>query len=198
MVGEALLKREFLVGKRCDPVAEDDQGADRLAFATERRTGNRTCTFRAGCHHGPMRHGRIDVVEVRNVNLTVFAKHRARQIVCEQSPLFGWYVAVNAKRTGAEIDRLAPVLAFRQPDRDARAAEQARGGFGDQVQQLVVVAGEIGDGAQDFAACGLAFSRGRQLAPQIGVLDLELDLARLRLVALGAGGYQARLDVGDG
>jgi len=41
-------------------------------------------------------------------------------------------------------------------------------------------------------------SRQRQLAPQVGILDLELDLARLGLVAFGVGGFEARLHLGDG
>jgi hypothetical protein len=72
------------------------------------------------------------------------------------------------------------------------------GGFGDPLQGVFGIALRIGDGTQDFRAGTLALPCQRQLPPQVRVLDLEFDLASFRLVALGAGGFEARLDVGDG
>ena len=82
LVGEALQERKFLRGERLQLVAIDDEGADRLVVAPQRRAAHGAGAGRAGMRRAwPIRHRRIDMVEVRDVNLPVPGNHLARQVL---------------------------------------------------------------------------------------------------------------------
>ena len=71
LIGEALLQRQLLVGERREAVAIDDERADRLALAPERRAADRANPHGAGGHRRPVRHRRIDIVQIGDVDLPV-------------------------------------------------------------------------------------------------------------------------------
>ena len=81
LVGKALLQRKLFLGKGKQPVAVDDENTDRLAFAPKRGTAHGAGAGRAGMRRArPVGHRRMDVVEIRDVNLAIFGNHGARQI----------------------------------------------------------------------------------------------------------------------
>ena len=81
LVGEALQERKFFRGERQQLVAIDDEGADRLVVAPQRRAAHRARARGAGMWRAwPVGHRRIDMVEVGDVNLPVPGNHLARQV----------------------------------------------------------------------------------------------------------------------
>ena len=78
LVGEALLKRQLVVGERRKPVTVHDQRADRLSVTPQRRAADRADARGARGRRRPVRHRRIDIVEIGNVDLPVLSIDRAR------------------------------------------------------------------------------------------------------------------------
>ena len=65
LIGKTLLKQHLLVGEGREPVAVDDQRADRLAFTPQGRAGHRTGAGRARRREArPAGDGGIDIVEI--------------------------------------------------------------------------------------------------------------------------------------
>ncbi len=96
--------------------------------------------------------------------------------------------------------------------RGRKSAKQALGARRDSLEYRLHIGGRGGDHLQDFGRGGLPLqclgclaeqplilvARQRQFAAQPRILQLKFDLARLRLIAFGARGFEARLHFGDG
>src|SRR5437588_2305666 len=93
-------------------------------------------------------------------------------------------------RAGTDADHPGPLVTASDIERDARSAEQARGGLGDLLQRALGIARRVGDGAEDFGAAGLTIAVSTQFAQEPGVFHRAGGLLRDRFVALG----QTRLE----
>ncbi len=155
LVGKALLKRQFVVGKGREMVAENEERTDRLAFAPQRRACDGADARRARRHYRPVGHLGIDIVEIRNMDLPVLAEYRSGQVAASGTTLFLRHRGGDALGAGAEPDRKAPLVTVGDPDRNARSIKQPRRGLGDPLQRCRRVAGGVGDGAEDIGTGGL-------------------------------------------
>src|SRR5258708_37633272 len=149
-----------------EPVAINDENADCLALAPQRRTGDGEETRGARGHKtGPVGHFRIGIVQVGNVDLLVEPENRARQIAGTNPELRSGNFSADALGAGAKPDRQAPRVTVGDPDRDARGVKQPRGSLGDLLLRSLRIARSVGDGAQDVRAGVLTIPGGAQLRP---------------------------------
>ena len=96
-------------------VAIDDEGADRLAVAPQRRAAHRAGARGAGMWQAwPVGHRRIDMVEVGNVNLPVPGNHR-RPAGSGRRPAFP--IAVRPRVSAWRCHRSDRIVPIRRPRR---------------------------------------------------------------------------------
>ncbi len=197
LVSESLLQRQLSVGEWREPLAVDDQDSNRLVFVSKRRGRYRARAFGSRCHHGPMRHAGIDMIEVGNMDLPIFPEHRSREVVAAKAGSLDGYPGPDPLRTGAVVDRLAPTFALHQHHRHAGGAEQTCRGFGDLLQRLIGIARGVGDGTQDFGARALALEGRPQFALQPEIVHRARGLPVDRRLALDDSGFELPLKLGN-
>ena len=172
LVGEALLKGEFFRGERQQPIAINDERAERLPFAPERGAAHRTGARRAGVGEaGPIGHRRIEMIEVRNVKLPVLADHRARHVSAADPDVRQWNGRSDTLRAVAKAVSLSPFAVLDELNRHAGRAEQTGAGFRDLLQRPPGIAWGTCNGAQDFGGGVLSLQCLPGLVEQPRVLD---------------------------
>src|SRR5204863_6360563 len=126
LVCKALLNGKLFRAEGRKPVAVDDERADRLALAPQRRSRQRAG---AGLPHigqtRPIRYREIDIVDVGNVNLAVLGNDGARHVAATDLELGVRNARADALRTVAETDGFCPAVAFGDMNGGAWSAEQA-------------------------------------------------------------------------
>ena len=175
LIGKALLKRKLFGREGKQPVTVDNQRTDRGTFASQWGAAHRaraggTCEGQAG----PVRHRRIDAVEVGNVDLLVPRDDLARQVLPADRDAGQRNGRADMLGTGTETVGLTPLAVLGELDRGAGGAEQPPAGLGDLLQRPRRVGRSAGDRAQDFGAGGLPILHGAQLGPQPGILLPEI------------------------
>src|SRR3954468_3397956 len=99
---------------------------------------------------GPIGDGRIDIVDVGNVDLAVVAHDGAGHVAAADLELRVCNAGADAFRAFAKADGFGPAITLGDMDGGARRVEQAGTGFGDLVQRAFGIARGAGDGAQNF------------------------------------------------
>ena len=128
LVGKALLQRHLVIGEGREAVAVDDQRADRLPFKPQRRAGHRTRAGGASVRHaGPVGDGRIDIVEIGDMNLPVLGHDGAGHVAAADLELGERHAGADAHGAVTDTDHPGPPVAFRNVNGGARRAEQMHG-----------------------------------------------------------------------
>jgi hypothetical protein len=141
-----------------------DEDTDRLVLAAKGRAGHDAGARGArGRQAGPVGDCGIDIEYIGNMDLPIFAQHGAGQVVASNPQLRRRDLGDDAFRSGTDGDLPAPLVMAGDAQRNARSAEQARGGLGDLSQRPLGIARGAGDGAEDFGAAGLAIPGSAQL-----------------------------------
>ena len=172
LIGKALLQRQLFVGEWREPVAVDDQCADRLALAPQRRAGHRPGAGGARIGQArPVGNRGIDIVEIGHVDLAVLGDDRARHVPAADPQLCFRDACADPFRAVTDPYDLGPAIALGDLDGGAGRAKQAHGGLGDLVERAISIARSAGDGAQDVGAGVLAIPRHAQFGLQPGVFS---------------------------
>ncbi|MEY9528685.1 hypothetical protein ABIF70_009826 [Bradyrhizobium japonicum] len=121
-------------------------------------------------HAGPVGDGRIDIVEIGDMNLPVLGHDGAGHVAAADLELGERHAGADAHGAVADPDHPGPPVAFRNVNGGARRAEQMHGRFRDLLQRALRIARGVGDGAQDLHAGVLAVARNGKLGLQAGIL----------------------------
>ena len=197
LIGEALLKRQFIVGEWCEVVAENDERPDRGALAPQRRACDGTRALGARLRHRPIGHRGIDIVEIRNMDLPVFTEHRSGQVAASDLTLFRRHHCADTFGAGADPDQKAPIVTVDSPDRDTRRIKQARRDLGDPLQRRLRIARSVGDGAEDFRAGVLPLAGDAQFIDEPAIFRVGRGRLCDRFVVRGETGFEPLLEFGN-
>ena len=172
LVGEALQQVQLGGVERPQDAAVNDQRADRAALGPQRRASHGANSGAAGNGRSrPICERVVEVVEIRQMDLPVFADDRARQVAAADGPTngrVGKEIATDLLCAFADADRQFELATFGNVEGHADGAEQPRRGLGDLAQRAVGVARGGGNGAQNVGGSGQSLPRLGQFALQIG------------------------------
>src|SRR6185437_16011100 len=116
LIGKGLLEHQLFRRERQQPVAIDDENADRVAVPTQWRAAHGSRAGGAGMRQArPVRHRGVDMVEVRNMYLSILGDDGAWQILTADPDRAHWNGGTDTFRTATIAKNARPLTVFSKP-----------------------------------------------------------------------------------